>query len=290
MKRKSKNQYSFRGSRLITMVSVALVLAVLGIVALTGLTARGVTESVRGNIGFVVMVDDTAPKESADSLDKVLRAAPYVAELTYSTPAQVYERWKEMSGGEGADVFDVNPFMPEYDVKVRQPWADADSLGAIAGELSEMTGVFDVKLHADMVGSINRTLNSMMLILLVLAGALTLVSVVLINNTVRLEVYSRRHMIHTMKYVGATPGFIRRPYILAGLLTGIAGAAVASVCVVGLLCYINTVNPAVMQAVTVAGVVWVIVGLFVVGGLLCAAASWFSTSRYLRKNCDEIFS
>ena len=71
------------------MVSVALVLAVLGIVALTGLTARGVTESVRGNIGFVVMVDDTAPKESADALDKVLRAAPYVAELTYSTPAQV---------------------------------------------------------------------------------------------------------------------------------------------------------------------------------------------------------
>ncbi len=288
MKRQQRKNTKLRGAQIISSVSVALVLLILGIVALTGLTAHRVTSGIRSNIGFVVIVNDGVGQPAVDSLSMVLGTAPYVADTLYSPADVVLERWRDMMGEDM--MADVNPFLPEYEVRVREGWMSADSLTLISERIKELTAVYDVKLHTDMVSHVNRTIHSAIMVLLVVAGALLLISFVLINNTVRLEVYSHRMVIHTMKYVGATAGFIRRPYVMSSVLSGIAAAAIASAVLAGLLYYVSDVNPAVMQAITWGGAAVVGAGLFVVGALLCALASLLATNKYLRKDYDEIFN
>lgn len=288
MKRQQRKNNRLRGSQIISTISVALVLLILGIVALTGLTAHRVTSGIRSNIGFVAIVNDTAGKNAVDSLALILAKAPYMADTAYSSADEVMARWQKMMGEDL--LADVNPFLPEYEVKVLPEWTSADSLSAIAQSLKALPAVYDVKLHTDMVSHINRSIHSAIMVLLVVAGALLLISFVLINNTVRLDVYSSRMVIHTMKYVGATAGFIRRPYVWSSVLSGLIAAAVASAVLAAMLYYISGVNPAVIQSVTWTGAAIVFAGLFVVGALLCALASLLATNKYLRKDHDEIFN
>lgn len=289
MKRKIKRRRLVRGSMIISTISVTLVLVILGIVALTSITAQRATDSIRANIGFVALVDDNASQQSIDSLETLLRSAPYVSELKYRTADEVLEHAKVLIDSSML-VPGINPFLPEYDVKVKAQWANSDSLHAIKLRLESMTAVYeDVRVQADMASNVNLTIHSVIMALLVVAGVMLLISFVLINNTVRMEVYSQRMVIHTMQYVGATRSFIRRPYIMSSVVSGLMAAVVASVLLAVMLVAINARYTPVLQTVTWGYACLVFVALAVVGAILCALASWLATSKYLRKNYDEIF-
>lgn len=289
MKRKIKRRRLVRGSMIISTISVTLVLVILGIVALTSITAHRATESVRANIGFVALVDDKAPQQSVDSLEAVLRSAPYVSELKYRTADEVLEHSKTLIDS-SLLVPGINPFLPEYDVKVKAQWANPDSLNSIKTRLEGMTAVYeDVKVQADMASNVNLTIHSVIMALLIVAGVMLLISFVLINNTVRMEVYAQRMVIHTMQYVGATRCFIRRPYIVGSVVSGLVAAVLASALLALILVGIDAHYTPVLRTVTWGYACLVFVALAVVGAVLCALASWLATSKYLRKNYDEIF-
>lgn len=230
--RKTRSSMPLFSTRLTAIVSVALVLLLLGVAAFLGIGARNVADDMRRDIGFVVIVADDASPADIAALKQRFAGAAYTSDYTYSSPEMVMQRWKTLMDDEGEtdDLLDENPFAPEIEVNVRAPWANIDSLRAITTPLKLMPSVDDVKVHDTLVGEVNRTLSNIALILIIVAAVLLTISIVLINNTVRLTIYSRRFLIHTMKLVGATPGFIRAPMIRDNALGGLLAGFIADHC------------------------------------------------------------
>lgn len=278
-----------RPSQLTAYVSVALLLLILGIMAQTGITAHRVTQGIRSNIGFVAMVDEAAFPEESKVFASKLRKAPWAARVSYTDSATVLERWKRFIGDDEAGVLDVNPFLPEYEVKVRPEWASADSIAAIVERVRGIDCVYDAKAQTDMVGSVNHTVNTIFLILLMLAAALTLIAIVLVHNMVRMDIYANRHIIHTMKYVGATNAFIRRPYLRAALIGGASAGGAAAIMLAALAAYAGSVNPAISDILPWTTLLWTGLVLVGAGAVLCSSFALLATSKYLRKSYDEMF-
>lgn len=273
---------------MISVISVALVLVVLGVVALIDVSVHRVGQRIRADIGFVAVVDEMATDSTTQALERQLKSAPFTASATYVSAEDVNKRWMDELGDE--ELLDINPFQPEWDVKVKSGWANADSLEAIAKRLTATDGVYDVKIHTDIARNVNLAIHSLMMVLVVIAGALLLISFVLINNTVRMDIYAQRMVIHTMQYVGATRSFIRRPYIIRCMVSGLIAAVVAAVLLTALLLALRTLSPSVDQSLTLADVAMVYGGLVVVGVTVCGAASLLATTKYLRKSYDEIYN
>ena len=280
-----------RSTQLTATVSVALVLVILGLTALLGLAARSVSHDIRQQVGFVVVMADGASESQVLSMRNYWRKAPYVANVRYSSAEEVMARWQELAGDDGSEkaLLGVNPFSPEFEVSVTAAYSNPDSLKAVTDAVRRLPGVGDVQLHSDLIKAVNNTMHSLTLVLLIVAVCLLTISFVLINNTVRLTIYSRRFLIHTMKLVGATPGFIRRPFVVSNILQGLIAAAVASTVLGGLLWYLTTVDPEVMRAVGVYGLIAVLAALFVLGAAICGLSALLSANKYLRADYDEMF-
>lgn len=289
--RKTRSSMPLFSTRLTAIVSVALVLLLLGVAAFLGIGARNVADDMRRDIGFVVIVADDASPADIAALKQRFAGAAYTSDYTYSSPEMVMQRWKTLMDDEGEtdDLLDENPFAPEIEVNVRAPWANIDSLRAITTPLKLMPSVDDVKVHDTLVGEVNRTLSNIALILIIVAAVLLTISIVLINNTVRLTIYSRRFLIHTMKLVGATPGFIRAPMIRDNALGGLLAGFIADIVLTGTLAYFAGVEPSLSSAIPWTQAAWVLAALPLAGLLICGIAAFGATQRYVRITYDELY-
>ncbi|MDE5838605.1 MAG: permease-like cell division protein FtsX, partial [Paramuribaculum sp.] len=292
MKNNKKNSLPILGSQLTATVSVALVLLVLGIVSLIGIAAKNAGDDIRSRIGFVVILSENATDADIAALKSRWAAAPYVAEAKFADAELVLKRWNETMSADGdsiTELLGVNPFFPEFEVAVKSEYADAESLEKIVAPLRKLPGISEIKMQGDMVRSINATVSSLTIILSAIALALLLISFVLINNTVRLTVYARRFSIHTMKLVGATAAFIRRPFVISNIIQGVIAAFIAVAVLAGILFYAGTLEPQITASVSWMEAAWVFVTLFVVGVLICTLSALLSTNRYLRLGYDDMF-
>ncbi|MCC8071666.1 MAG: permease-like cell division protein FtsX [Bacteroidales bacterium] len=297
-KKPQHHTISVISSRTTATISVALVLFLLGIVALMGVAGNSLQNDIRQRLGFVVIVNDGATEADINALKQLWRQAPYVASVKYSSAADVLRRWEEMvatdtDGGDGPDdlisLFGVNPFFAEFEVMVKPEYASGDSLARIAAPLREMAGVNEVKVNTDLIDAVSRSVRSMSIIMCIVAAALLLISCVLINNTVRLTVYARRFTIYTMKLVGATAGFIRRPFVRSSILQGCMAGIISSVALAALLYYLDHLEPEVAGAVPWEGAC-IIFGALIVGGIIiCGLASLFAANKYLRLGYNDMF-
>ncbi len=278
-------------TRATATVSVALVLFILGIASIVGIATHRVTETIKENIGFVVLFNEDVTASDIAAVKNQLKAHPGVAKCEYSSPEVVLERWQKMVG-EGEDICmlaDVNPFVGEMDVHVTSKYALSDSINVIIAPLILMPQISDIKVHTEMIGRINSTLRSVTLGLFIVAVALLVISFVLIFNTVRLSVYARRFIIHTMKLVGATPGFIRRPFLVDNVVNGIVASMIAIAGLSLLVYYCRALDLSVASVLDWSILAPVFTGVVIVGVLLCLVASIFATNRYLRLSYDEMF-
>lgn len=296
MRKNRRHSIPLLSSQLTATVSVALVLLILGVMALLGVAAKNAADDIRSRIGFVIIMAEDADDASTLALRKRLETAPYTAAVHYSSADDVLRKWNE-SMDAGADsvnaLLGVNPFLPEIEVAVRSEYAFSDSLTRIVGSLRSVRCVSEIKMQADMVSSINATIRSLGIVLLCVAAALLLISFVLINNTVRLTVYARRFSIHTMKLVGATASFIRRPFVISSMLNGIVAAFIATVILCGVLFYADVARPGITQSITQliswSEAAWIFAGLFAAGIIICTLAAFFAANRYLRLGYDDMF-
>lgn len=274
-------------SRLITMVSVALVLLVLGITLMLGLGVHGAARMVRSNMGFVAVVDPAAGQKSVDSLTNILRGAPYVDRVATHTADEVLERWEDMMGPE--ELLDVNPFLPEYEVKVKSAWAHPDSLAAITESLSQLGCVDHVQTHAEVAAGVNHSVSSVMLVLLFVGITLTVVSIALIANTVRLQLYAQRFIIHTQQYVGATASYIVSPYMKRSAVDGLVASLVACGLLVAITEYTLVVDPVASLLVTWTELAMACGAVVVTGVALCTLTARVTARKYVDRSYDEIF-
>lgn len=286
---KSRKGFTSLSVQLTATVSVALVLLLLGLVATFGLSAHSVTTEIKERLGFDVVLTEEASLDDVNSFKQRFSQAPYVSSYLYHSPEEILETWRQEMGENLDELLDMNPFLPEFEVNVKAEYAHPDSLDAIMLPLLEMPQVQEVNGHSDVAEDVNNTLSTLMMILLVALVALLPISVVLINNTVRLTIFARRFIIHTMKLVGASRGFIRRPFLVSNALQGLVASIIAGALLVVTYTYIWGIDPSLKTILNEQMLMLVCGGMIIVGPLLCLLCAAWSTQRYLSRSYDELF-
>ena len=289
MARRRSNRISTFGSQLTSIVSVSLVLLILGVLGLVAIAGRSGADMLKSNLGFIVKVERGAPESELNRLKQVFASAPFVASYVYSSSDEILASESQYLGEDITSLIDVNPYGAEFDVKVKPEYASVDSIESVSAMVAADKAVEEVLTETSMIAAVNSTLGRLTWILLAVATALLVISIVLINNTVHLAVYSRRFVIHTMKLVGATASFIRRPFIVAGAVNGLVSAAIASMILVVMVVSASNVDPLLASAFTFRLCALVVAAIFVVGVLICTLASMFATNHYLRADYDDMF-
>ena len=289
MKSPRKVKISTFGSQITSAISVALVLILLGVMAMALVTSHRLADDIRSNVSIVVKMLPAAADVEVERVGRLIDRQGGVGSVTFASPEKILADEAEIIGDEIIEILDVNPFGAEFEVKILPGYVNADSIAAIASAIAEDPSVDEIVTETEVVDSINSVLARVSVVLLVVAVALLIISFVLINNTVSLAVYSRRFIIHTMKLVGATGRFIRRPFLIAGLLTGLSAAAVAIVCVAALRAYSATFEPLVGDLLGWGTMIWIFAALLVLGPAICVAASAIATTRYLYADYDDMF-
>lgn len=289
--RKKKN-ISYFNTNVTSIISVSMVLLLLGIVALIGVAANEATRQIRENVGIDVSMSEIATDSQVDALKRELTHAAYAASVKYVSKDEALMLWKEDTGEDLMEVIGFNPLTAEFEVHVKSKYASVDSLNHISAMLKRSPVIDEVKVHTDQVEAMNRSVRQTATILLVVAVAMMIISLALINNTVRMTVYSRRFLIHTMKLVGATPGFIRKPIVVSNMLNGVVAACIATALLGGIVYYLSLdglVGAAVTMLVPVGEMLMIGVALAVVGAVLCAVAAYFAANKYIKLDYDRLF-
>ena len=288
--KETKSKISDFSTNITPIISVSLVLLLLGIVAMLGIAANSLTDYVKENIGFDVVLKSDASQQDVDELKQLWTKAPYVSSMKYISKEDALRTWEKETGENLLEVIGMNPLSSEFEVRVKPQYVSVDSLNKIEYALTKYKAIDSVKMHKDVVEKINSNINSVVLVLGAVLVLLVIISFVLINNTVRLAVYSRRFIIYTMKLVGATPAFIRRPFVLVNVLNGAIASLLAIAMLSGLMYYVVEVNYDYSNLIDAMHVAVVYGGLIVVGVSMCAFAALLATNRFISLNYDELYT
>lgn len=289
MSKKKNSHISTLGSRLTSVISVTLVLVILGILALTAVGARSVTNQVKENLTVIVKM---APETSEDDINNAkhqILTQQYIASHTFLSADMVLAQEVEYIGDETVNLMDENPYGAEFELRLKPAYANPDSLASIQNRLAQLAGVDEIITNATVAQNVDQTIEKLTLVMLSIAAALLAISLVLIHNTVSLSIYSRRFIIHTMKLVGATASFIRRPFIRAGAAIGAVSGVAASAIIAGAHTYLVSVDPDVAVNIPLEATLVVYGALILLGIIVCSLTSMWSANRYIRKNFDQLF-
>ena len=290
MKRRKKYAGNRRGVQLVTLcISTAMVLVLLGLVVFSVQTSRNLSQWVKENLTVTVMLSDDVSVNGAKMLCRDLYHRPYSRNIDYISKEQALKEQTEAMGSDPSEFLGVNPFPATLELQLKSDYANRDSLKWIAKELQKNPKITDVAYQVDLMDSVNRNLTKLTLLLLGLAVLLTFVSFSLINNTVRLSVYSRRFLIHTMKLVGASWGFIRRPFMNQALLIGVIAAIMAIAVLGGLFYGLYYYEPNIVAVISWRELAITAGAVLLFGIIITAACSYISVNRFLRMSAGELY-
>ena len=281
---------SRRGVQWVTLcASTAMVLVLLGIIVFSVLTSRNLSAWVKENLTVTVMLGDDVSVNEAKRLCRDLYHRPYARNIDYVSKEQALKEQTEAMGSDPSEFLGANPFVATLELQLKSDYANRDSLMWIIYELQKNPKVTDVAFQEDLMDNVNMNLGRMNIILLVLAALLTFVSFSLINNTVRLSVYSRRFLIHTMKLVGASWAFIRRPFIRQAIVVGVI-AAILAIIVLGAGVYaLYTFEPNILNIITWRELVITAVAVLLFGLIITFICSWISVNKFLKMSAGELY-
>ena len=270
-------------------ISTALVLILLGMVVFSVLSARNLSAYVKENLTVTMMLGEDITDPEARRLCDELRSKPYINRITYISKEQALKEQTEAMGTDPSEFLGMNPFVASIELQLEAQYANTDSLKWISKNIKSDKRVTDITYPQDLMDSVNRNLNKINLVLLVLAVLLTCVSFSLINNTVKLGMYARRFTIHTMKLVGASWGFIRRPFLRKSIGIGVLAAVLADGVLAGGVYVLYTYEPGVMTVVT-----WPVLAVtggavFLFGVLITLLCAYFSVNKFLRMKAGDLY-
>ena len=274
---------------LTSTISVSLLLILMGLVVLLSLTARVVADSVKENLAVTVVLDDDVQKADAEQVQMELKSRCYVSSIDYISREQALQEQIESMGIDPTDFLGANPFSISMEIRVKPEYSCNDSLQWISNELRGMKNVADVMYQKDLVESLNRNLHRASLFLFVIALLLVIISLSLINNTVRLSVFAHRFVIHTMKLVGAKWSFIRRPFLVRGFWIGTVSAFIADAVILGGIYWASTYDSSVLYYVTTQNMLITAAAVFGIGLTLTIVCTYFSVTHCLKMRGSELY-
>lgn len=288
MAKKRRDKISTLGSRITSIISVSLVLFIVGLLATLAIVTHKITVSILSDVNIIVKVDRLADADAVDQLGAYLRQALFSASSEFTSAQQVLEQEMDQNA-ETLALLDENPYSPEFVVNLKAPYVNADSIQQIVNQLSLRNIVDDVVSQVDTVEAVNQATQRIALGLALVAGVLLLISLVLIYNTVSVSIYGRRFVIRTMQLVGATSGFIRRPFVNAGIWQGVIAALIASLLLIGAQAYVSTLDINLYFNLPWLETLAVCAGLEALGIMICGVAAYFATNRYLNLSLENLY-
>ncbi len=291
MKKREKNIIYRRlvQSYLSSVISISMVLLLSGLSGLLAVNARSVSDYFRENIKMSILFEDDVSERRATTVLQILEKREYVKEARFISREEGKQEMIEMLGEDFISVFDTNPIPLSIDLFIKARYMETDSLPAIEAELGSISGVREVVYHQSLVKVINDNMEKAGYFLAVFILLLFFISFVLINNTVRLNLYSKRFTIHTMKLVGAKRSFIRKPLLAKAFLQGVISGSIAVILLSAIMYLLFRDMPEIFSILNIKMIFAVLAGVVVLGVLLCVISTFFIVNRLVTMSGDDMF-
>lgn len=270
------------------MVSVTLLLVVMGILGLVVLSAhRQLSTSA---MSMYIHIKPATAQYDIAPVKQRLNKAPYATSYIFVTADQILAMETNDDNREALDLLGENPFTDEFEVTLDNAWLNADSLAKIKADLTQLSVVDEVITPApDIAESVSANISRIIVTTLAFALILLIISIALINNTVSLSIYSRRFVIHTMKLIGATHSYIRRPFVRAGAWAGLISGLIATAILSGIYAWLDATMPDMTANLTWQDIIIAGLVLTTLAMAVCALTARCAATRYLNKNYDKLF-
>ncbi len=282
LKRKVRNSY------IISTISIALVLFLLGSVGYLIFNAVRATEMMKENMSIHIMLRSDADPERMAEIGRMLGDMEAVKEVTFVPKETAAENFKEQVGSDFVEFLSFNPLPDSYEIKLNSDFSEKEHVRRFEKEVSGWKGVEEVVYQKNVVEQISTNINKFNFALLLFGGALLVIALILLNNTIRLTIYSKRYLINTMRLVGASRWFIVKPFLLRSILHGIYAWLIAGVMFLGLVAGLNEGLPEVTLLTESMPVYYTLCGMLVLGILISALFTIFAVNKFVKMNYTKI--
>ena len=292
MSERNANRRRIAGSYAVSLVSIMLVLFLLGAFAIFMMHARKLSNHVKENIGFEIVMNSDVKEANILRLQKELDAMPAVKSTEYITKDEAISRLSEDLGEDFLEWLgpEENPLLPSIDVRFHANYANTDSIAKVETLILDNPDVKEVYYQKSLVDLINKNLRKIAVLLMIVSLALLLIAIALIRNTIRLSIYSKRFLVRSMQLVGATESFIRRPFLKQGVSQGFFGGLLADLLLIGILYWVSKRVPDLTLVQDTMVIACILVGIVILGVLL----AWFSTraalDKFLKADLDKLYN
>ena len=283
MRRRLANAY------LSSVISISLVLLLVGVASMLMVNARSVSDYFKENMQVSVLMKDSVPEEKAISFSESLLEERYIKTATFISKEQGQMELAELLGEDFVDIFETSPIPASVEITLDADYVSSDSLEVVKAEISKSPLVAEVNYQGSLVDALNANLSKISLILAFFIGLMLFISYVLINNTVRLNVYARRFTIHTMQLVGATRSFIRAPFLVQSAFQGIFSAFIAIMALIVILFFLRNGFEQLFEIFRL-DLLLLVMGIVLASGLvICVTSTYFVVNKLVSLKKAELY-
>lgn len=276
-------------SGVITTISITLVLFLLGLTVLLGFTGKGLASYFKENMGISIELTGGMDEAAIQKIKQKIEAISYVKSTVYISKEEIKAQLLEDLGGDPQEVLGYDPSRSYFDVFIKSEYMNTDSIKKVEASFKDFKLTKGLSFNEDDLKQANANISKVGSILLLLAAILIVISFTLIRNTIQLNIYSKRFLINTMQLVGATNGFIRRPFIFSTVASGILAAILANVAITAVVYYFTNEYPELISIVKMYELI-IVYGLVVVAGIIITMMATISAvNRYLRMKTNNLY-
>lgn len=283
------NRKRIRSSGLTVVISLTLVLFMLGALGVLIVNAKKLSTHFKENVGFQIYLKDNATPAQSDALMQELERSDFAKKVNFISKEEAADKLRQDLGEDFISFLGSNPLLNSIDIKLYETFANSDTLQILEKELLEKSFVKEVVYQKNMIDNLNKNTNAIAFFILIFSAALLVVAVALINNTIRLSIYSQRFIIRTMYLVGATRVFISKPFVVKGLRQGITAGVIASLMLMGFLVLSTRFIPELLQLQDENVLLLLFAGMILSGMLISVFSALLSVLRYLRLKTSDLY-
>ncbi len=289
IKENKSSRRRLQSSYITTTISLSLVLFMLGLVGLLILNTKKLSDFVKENINFTVVLKADAKEVDILKLQKDLDALPFIKSTEYITKEKAAKDFTKTLGEDFVSFLGYNPLLSSIEVKLHSDYANQDSISKIEKYIKNYANINEIIYEKSLINLVNENVNKISLIILGFSGLLFLIAIALINNTVRLMLFSKRFIIRTMQLVGATKGFIRRPFLFKSILHGFM-ASLISIAFITTLLYIMQKELPEFNLLLDYKLIGILFGSLTITGIIInLICTYFATNKYLNIETDYLY-
>lgn len=282
-------KYKIFNSKLTTIVSISMVLFLIGIVVLGLKIGDTLSAYVRENYTISIEIKDDAVDKEISTLDEILRGQAYAKKVVFISKEQAIKDLAQEMGEDPVAFLGYNPLNASFVVNLKSEYTDNDKIEGVVKSIKEYRIVENVSYQKQFISEVNHNIQKVSLLFLIVAAVLFFISFILINNTLRLLIYSDRFLINTMKLVGATRSFIRRPYLRKGVMIGII-AALLAIGYLALFGYIMRDQLSLFVDYSDHSIYYVVAGAIIVSGIVISwLSTYFAVNKFLSREEKELY-